>query len=109
MKKIIGMIFLGLISFQANAAGGIVGQIQAIDIKETGYVLVTLTSIHSNPDNCQNTNAVVFEPAHAAKKEMLSVSLAAMTSQKQSSFYLNGCYSAYGSTFPIAITAAIKN
>jgi len=101
--------FLGVFTCTISAAGGINANIKSINIKETGYVFIGLTAPHNNPDGCERNDVVVFPNAHIAKTEMLSVSLAAMTSNKTSNFWLTGCYSAYGTTYPIAITAAIKN
>lgn len=108
VSLLIGIIFTS-VSFNSLAGGGINGTISQINIKETGYVLITLTAAHNNPDSCETTDKVVFAHSHIAKQEMISVSLAAMTSGKSSNFWLSGCYEAYGTTFPIAITAAIKN
>ena len=95
-------------SVGAIASGGIVGEISSINIKETGYIFVQLKAAHNNPDNCQNNNNVVFTHSHIAKKELLTVALAAKTSGKESGFWLSGCYEAYGSSYAIAITTQIK-
>lgn len=108
MKYIFSLIVVSIISLSAYAnPGGVSGTVNMINIKETGYILITFDDPHSNPMGCELANMVAIEQSHVAKKEILSVVLAAHTVHKRVGFWITGCYEQYGTSFPIGGTAAI--
>lgn len=89
------------------AAGTASGKINSITIKETGYILISLESPHSNPMACEQNKMIAIANNHVAKNEILSVVLSAHATRKLAAFWITGCYEYYGTSFPIGTTATI--
>ncbi len=90
--------------------GSVGGYIKTINIKETGYILITFKEGKTFPVACKNNNAtVVIKHSHIAKKEMLSTITLAFALGKRVGFWVHGTYSAYGLEYPVAVTASITN
>ena len=109
MKLTLIIFLISVFSLPVHSApGGVAGKITSINIKETGYILITLNSPHGNPEECMSNTSLVIAHNHIAKKEMLSLVLSAFSMDKTTSFWITGCYQAYGTSYPIAITANIS-
>ncbi|WP_286855429.1 hypothetical protein [Spongiibacter sp.] len=109
MKNIFIVLMLWLFSGHAvSAPGSVSGAIQSVTVKETGYLIVALTSSHSNPEGCDQVSRVAIEAGHPGRAEIMSVLLSALAMNKPVSFWIMGCYNAYGKSYPIAMTATIS-
>ena len=109
MKNIFIVLVLWLFSSHAvSAPGAVSGTIQSVTVKETGYLIVALTARHSNPEGCGQERRVAIDAGHPGRAEIMSVLLSALAMNKPVSFWITGCYSAYGESYPIAITATIS-
>ncbi|TQV71972.1 hypothetical protein FLL45_17530 [Aliikangiella marina] len=109
MNKLFAIVIFVVSSNFAQAAGTITGKIHSIQARESGYIEITFEETHSNPDECGQAKKVVIPPTHVAKDEIVSFSLAAMAQGKTSAYYVLGCYEQYNTSYPIALTGAIKN
>lgn len=108
-KGILFLLLLGVVSTPIYAAPGEAsGTISRIIVKESGYVLVYFQQPHANPTQCVESNVVAIAQDHIAKKEMLSVAMLSKAMGRVANFWVNDCYAAYGTTFPLGITAAIN-
>lgn len=105
---IIGFVFVMVASNVRADPGSASGIISRIVVKETGYVLVYFTTPHANPTGCQENNVVAIAQSQIGKKEMLSVALLAKTTGKNAGFWVTDCYAAYGTTYPLGVTASIN-
>lgn len=108
MKYLLKPLFFASIAFNAyGAPGGVSGKISSINIKETGYILMTLEVPHTNPTACIQDKIIAIANNHVAKKEILSVALSAHAANKPEGFWITDCYEYYGTSYPLGVTAAI--
>lgn len=109
MKLISVVISFLLFSSSAFAAqaGGAGGTVNAITVKETGYILIKLDAPHANPMECIRDDMIAIPNNHNSKKEILSLVLTAQAANKSVNFWVTGCYEYYGSSFPSAATATV--
>jgi len=108
MKYISTLLLFFLVpAVSYGVSGGVSGAISKINIKETGYMLITLESAHANPTGCLQSSMVAIPHTHLAKNEILSVLLSAHATRKPVSLWVTGCYENYGTSFPIGGTVTI--
>ena len=111
MSRLVAFTLLFLMSLTAMAAsGGVSGNIASVTVKETGFLFVRLSEPHANLQGCEKPEWVVFDSDHVARGEIMSVLLSAVALQKPVGFWLtgSGCYLAYGSSYPKAVTVTIS-
>ena len=110
MTKIVTVLISLSIIIPLNSfarAGVAAGKIFSINIKETGYILITLEAPHANPSGCEQNKVIAIANNHIAKKEILSVALSAYATRKPVSFWVASCYEYYGTSYPLGVTGAI--
>ena len=99
---------LGLaLSSSVYAAGTITGKVSGFEVKETGYVLITLDREHANPDQCLKNKHAALPVDHAHYNVIVASLLTGKTTDSFFSIYVNGCYSNYGTSYPIVRTLQI--
>ena len=108
LRRYIGLALCFFSMGAAAAAGGGSGQVKSITVKETGYILIGLTGNHDNPVGCERASIVAIASDHVAKQEIMTVALTALTLQKPFSFWLTECYHAYGTSYPLGVTATMQ-
>lgn len=109
MEKILILALLLLMPAASAVAAGASGKIKAINIKETGYIFITFTSDHTNNEQCGKADMVAIPQTHIAKKEILTIVLSAFAMKREISFWTQGCYAKYGTTYPKVTSVYIEN
>jgi len=109
MKKALLLFAIFYSSSAVSVPGGASGEILSINIKETGYILITLKSSHANTENCASSTMVAIANNHIAKKEILSIVLSAFATKRLVNFWISGCYEYYGTSFSNGITVSITD
>ena len=108
MKKLIFSIFMVISPFVLSANHGSAGGIiKSINVKETGYILITFESNHANTMECESLNQVVIASTNPDRELMLSLALTAYATGDIASYWITGCYSYYGSSYSVASTASV--
>ena len=109
MKKfaIIVTLILASNSWAEPTFGGAKGLIKSITIKETGYLLIAFEAAHANTTECLKNDYVAIANNNPNREMMLSISLAANAQKKLANYWVVSCYEAYGTSYPLAITATI--
>ena len=103
--KLVFAIVFSVWSMNANAGGWITDDgtavIQFVNT-ENSIVRIHYTSETSkNPDGCQNTTSLILKSDNPMFDQHYSLLLSAFMANKKIKVYGNGCYSAWGSTYPV--------
>ncbi len=72
------------------------------------FIYIEPTVAFNNPDNCSVSNMVFLDLTHDASHFIYSSAMAALTSNKNVSMWLDGCaVSDWGQTYPKVITLTV--
>jgi len=107
MKKIF-ILFILILSSSTLYASGATNWFNVVQVwsYSGGELRVFLSAAHSDPDSCGNSTLVHF--SSTADKNMYTTVITALTSNKQVSFFLDGCLSVSGATAAKATRVAIQ-
>ena len=99
--------FLAIFALSQSAmAGGDSGArpISRVDVEQWG-VAVSTAGNFSNPDSCGGNDRVVLLLENSRYKDIYPLVLAAGSSVKNVTFWLDGCYAVWGTTYPKVVNA----
>ena len=71
MKNLLKVLVLFCFPVIVMAQGGLSGEINGRNIKETANILIKFKVVHANPDGCLSLNTISIANTHIAKKEIL--------------------------------------